>query len=149
MITTKIIFGFLILCSLNAVALAQKGTAPPGFYPPGFNGDTWSGEVTAVDEAKREMTLTHGKDEKAKTFIAYVPDAGMYTSRGPDDTTIVEVGSIDAKPSKSTPSGPPHMKLSALLAHQVTVYYINREKKDANGEKIKFKEVFKLIVSRK
>jgi len=148
MIAMRIIFGFLILCSLNAVAFAQKGTAPPGFYPPGFYGDTWSGEVTAVDEAKREMTLSHGKDEKAKTFVAYVPDVGMYTSKGPDDAIIVEVGSADAKLSKSTTT-PPHMKLSALLTHEVTVYYINREKKDANGEKIKFKEVFKLIVSRK
>src|SRR2546421_4568821 len=102
MITTRIIFGFLILSSLNGVALAQKGTAPPGFYPSGFNGDTWSGEVTAVDETKREMTLTHGKDEKAKTFLAYVPDVGMYTSKGSDDNIIVEVGSTDAKLSKST-----------------------------------------------
>lgn len=149
MAITRIIFGFLALCSINAVAVAQKGTAPPGFYPQGFNGDTWSGEVTAADEDKREITLTHGQGDKAKTFVAYIPDAGVYTSKGPDNSIIVEIGSIDAKPTKSTTPAAPHMKLSNLLARQITVYYINREKKDANGEKIKFQEVFKLIVARK
>ena len=148
MTTIRILFSFLVLCLLGAVALAQKGTAPSGFYPPGFHGDIWSGEVTAVDEDKREITLTYGKAEKAKNFVAFIPDGGVYATKGPDETIILEIASIDTKPSKSTPA-PPHMKLNTLLARQVTVYYINREKKDANGEKIKIQEVFKLIIDRK
>src|SRR5438132_11893434 len=65
----------------TATAVAQKGTAGPGFYPQGFHGDTWTGEVASAGEAKRELTLTYKSGDKTQTFIAYVPDGGAAWGR--------------------------------------------------------------------
>lgn len=58
-----------------SVSLAQKGQAEADYYPRGYSGDTWAGEVTAIDNAQRTLTLTNGSGKNAVTFVAAIPDA--------------------------------------------------------------------------
>src|SRR5256885_16752221 len=48
---------------------AQHGTAPNGYFPMGYAGDTWSGEVSAVNDANREITLVYNSSKKTETFV--------------------------------------------------------------------------------
>jgi hypothetical protein len=50
-------------------AAAQHGQAEAGYYPAAYVGDTWQGNVTAVDDAARTITLTYTKGSKAQTFV--------------------------------------------------------------------------------
>lgn len=111
----------LFICS--GIAVGQHGTAEPGYYPMGFNGDTWSGEVTAVSEDTREFTLTYTKGDKTQTFVGILPKG--YTVKMKD--------------------GRDHeIKMAELMGMQIKAYYITRSKKDANGVKVKTHEVFKI-----
>jgi hypothetical protein len=58
---------------LGGISPAQKGTAEPDYYPPNYVGDTYSGEVTSVNEDTREFTLTYKKKEKEETFVGVLP----------------------------------------------------------------------------
>lgn len=111
---------FLILATSS---LAQKGTAEPDFYPPGFVGDTWTGIVTDANEDTREFTLTYQKKDKTETFVGVLPK--IYTVRLKD--------------------GRDHeIKMDELRGMRLKAYYITRQKKDANGVKVKTHEVFKI-----
>ena len=55
----------IVFCIANAYA--QKGTAEPDYYPMGYNGDTWTGEVTATDDSKREITISFKKKDKEES----------------------------------------------------------------------------------
>ena len=72
----KRLFAALACVALCAgAALSQKGKAGADFYPLGYPGDVWMGEVTAFDNERRTLTLTHGSGKKAETFVAVIPDA--------------------------------------------------------------------------
>jgi hypothetical protein len=69
--------GHLIAVTLAVLALqsalaqptvAQHGQAEAGYYPGPYVGDTWQGNVTAVDDAARTITLTYTKGSKTQTF---------------------------------------------------------------------------------
>ncbi len=62
----------LSLCAMNAGAVPQHGTAKDGYYPPGYAGDTFTGVVTAADDASRSITLTYTnpKNDKPETLTA-------------------------------------------------------------------------------
>ena len=49
-------------------ALGQHGQAEPGFYTFDYHGDTWTGEITAIDHAKAVLTLTYKHKDKLETF---------------------------------------------------------------------------------
>jgi hypothetical protein len=112
---------FLILCA--GVSMAQKGTAEPDYYPPGYNGDTWTGEVTTVNEDTREFTLTYAKGDKTQTFIGVLPKG--YTAKMKDGSDQ-------------------EVHMAKLMGLRVKVYYISKNKKDADGVKVKTNEVFKI-----
>jgi hypothetical protein len=44
------------------------GTAPNGYYPPAYGGNIFS-EVTAVDEASEQITISSGEKKKIETFL--------------------------------------------------------------------------------
>ncbi|HYL92393.1 MAG TPA: hypothetical protein VEW69_04480 [Alphaproteobacteria bacterium] len=58
----------------SAVSRAQHGEAPDGYYPRGYMGDTWTGQVSAVDPDKREITLTAATKKGPESFVAYLPE---------------------------------------------------------------------------
>ena len=147
---------FVFLCSISA-AFAQKGTAEPGFYPFGYNGDTWTGEVTAADEDKRELTLTYKKGDKTQTFAAFVPNTGVGWMTDEEGDRVIAIYPQDDDKDKKKDANqtgkkpkpePAHLNLQDLIGRRVTVYYISREKK-VNEQKFKFNEVIRIKLVKK
>ena len=47
---------------------AQQGTAENGYYPTGYQGDTWTGIVSSLNPANRELTLVYTHKHKTIAF---------------------------------------------------------------------------------
>jgi len=112
----------IVFCLPNAHA--QKGSAEPDYYPMGYNGDTWTGEVTATDDGKREITLGYKKKDKEETFIGVLEEG--YSVKMKD-------GSMHELKVSEIPTGT-----------RIKVYYMTKTKKDASGAKIKFNQIIKI-----
>ena len=110
-----------MLCT--GISVAQHGTAEPDYYPAGFNGDTWTGEVTAVTEDTREFTLTYTKGTNTQTFVGVLAEG--YTVKMKDGRNYA-------------------IKMAELMGMRIKAYYITKKKKDANGVKTETHEVFKI-----
>jgi hypothetical protein len=68
---------------LTTAASAQHGEAEPGYYPQAYVGDTWQGNVTAVDDQARTITLTYTKGSKSQTFtVRFAPGLAVSYSDG-------------------------------------------------------------------
>ncbi len=80
----KLFIAAVIVFACTGASVAQKGSAEPDYYPMGFSGDTWTGEVTTVNEDTREFTLTYAKGDKSQTFIGVLPKG--YTVKMKDGT---------------------------------------------------------------
>jgi hypothetical protein len=113
------------LTILSVPAYAQHGEDQEGYgyYQPGYHGDTWTGEVTATNEATREITLTYRKGQKTETFTG-VLDKGYKTQM--DDGTVKELEFYRFR-----------------IGMRLTVYYMAAERKEA-GKKIKYNRIFTL-----
>ncbi|MGB7923545.1 MAG: hypothetical protein WCF57_09905 [Pyrinomonadaceae bacterium] len=111
----------LMLCA--GASMAQKGSAEPDYYPPSYTGDTWSGEVTAVNEETREFTLTYAKGDKTQTFVGTLPKGYAVKMKDGQDHEV---------------------QMAELMGLRIKVYYITKNKKDAQGVKVKTNEVFKI-----
>lgn len=111
----------LIFCA--GAAAAQKGAAESDYYPMGYGGDTWTGEVTAFNEETREFTLTYTKGDKTQTFVGVLPKG--YTVKMKDGTDH-------------------QVKMEELKGMRLKAYYMSKSKKEADGTKVKFNEVFKI-----
>ncbi|MBP7476636.1 MAG: hypothetical protein KBF83_14645 [Pyrinomonadaceae bacterium] len=124
MMKIRCLFFLPALIVITALTVsAQKGTAEPGYYPSGYGGDIWTGEVTAVNSESRELTLTYRKGSKEETFVAVVPKGFSLPTR-------------DGK-QKVVP-------IADLIGWRITVYYMSKSRKDENGVKIKYAEVFNI-----
>lgn len=161
-------FACLILCA--GVSVAQKGTAEPDYYPMGYSGDTWTGEVTAFDNERRTLTLTHTSGKKALTFVASIPDAPYewgrdarnfrvvdfpynkqseyqtfkYTGPGKAATILPGAGSgMQRRPNP--PASNMISDLAEFKGHSITVYYTTRERK-VNGEMEKYNDVWRVRI---
>ena len=87
----KRLFVALACLALSAVAtFGQKGKAQIDYYPMGYPGDTWTGVVTAFDNEHRTLTLSHGKDKKAVTFVASIPDAPYEWARNIQNARVLD-----------------------------------------------------------
>src|ERR1039457_2510367 len=65
---TKTRLFLILLLAVAGSAKPQHGSAGNGYFPPGFAGDTWTGNVTATDDATRSITLTYTNKNKTETF---------------------------------------------------------------------------------
>lgn len=119
----RIFFALAVLILCAGVSMAQKGTAEPGYYPMGYSGDTWTGEITAVNEDTREFTLTYTKESKTQTFVGVLPKG--YRVKMKDDSYR-------------------EVEMAALMGMRVKTYYTTKSKKDANGVKVKTNEVIEI-----
>jgi hypothetical protein len=112
-----------LFLGLSALAYAQHRTAPNGYYPVCYAGDVWTGTLSAVDDDKREISLTDAdpKHNGTETFVGVIKEGYTVSRRG----------------------GPPHeLKPSELpLGKQLSVYYC-MERKKVNGKKTTVNEVF-------
>jgi hypothetical protein len=112
---------------LMAEALsAQHGTATNGYFPIGYAGDTWTGEVSAVDEAKREITLVYKRKNGDETFVGVV-QSGYQVKLKDGKTGELKLGTIP-------------------LGTRLTVYYMTKSRK-VEGRKEKFSEIFRMDFS--
>lgn len=119
----KKLFVALTLMALCAGAsAAQKGTAESDYYPMGYYGDTWTGEVTSVNEDTREFTLTYKKGDKEQTFVGVLPKGYTVKMKDGNDHEV---------------------RLAEMLGMRLRAYYMTKSKK-VNGEKVKTNEVFKI-----
>ena len=112
-------FVFILAGSLHA----QHGSAPDGYFPMGYAGDTWTGEVSAVNDANREITLVYKSSKKTETFVG-VLQQGYKVKLKDGSLTELKVSTIPA-------------------GTRLKVYYMAKDRK-VNGQKEKFYEIFRV-----
>ncbi len=114
---------FCLLLMMVDSLTAQHGTASSGYFPMGYGGDTWTGEVSAIDEAKREITLLYRGKKGDETFVG-----------------VLQPGyQVKLKNGKEA-----ELKLEMIpLGKKLTVYYTMKSRK-VDGRKEKFYEIFRL-----
>lgn len=118
----RLLIVIVAIVMLADISPAQKGTAEPDYYPGNYSGDTWTGEVTSVNEDTREFTLTYKKKERDETFTGVLPKG--YTVKMKD-------------------GGDHEVKLAEMMGMRVKAYYMAKTKK-VNDQKVKINEVFKI-----
>lgn len=112
------------LLLVSAFLHAQHGTASNGYFPMGYAGDTWTGEVSAVSDANREIMLVHNDGKKAETFVGVLQQG--YKVKLKKDGSLAE------------------LKVSTIPAGtRLRVYYMAKDRK-VNGQKEKFYEIFRM-----
>jgi hypothetical protein len=118
---TLVCVAFLFLFIAVGRVQAQHGTAEGGYFPPAYAGDTWTGEVSAVDDVSREITLVYKGKSKNETFVGVLQQG--YTIKRKDGSTEA------VKPSM------------IRIGARMRVYYMAKDRK-VNGRKEKFYEIF-------
>lgn len=120
-----ILFSAVIACSFLIAAarpsVAQHGDASD-YQAPGFSGDTWTGEITGINTATRELTLTATTKKGDETFVAYLPEHYTQQENGKDS----EVQMSDFG-----------------IGQHIRVYYILKHPK-VNGQKVKRNEIIRI-----
>ncbi len=106
-------------------AFAQHGEAEPGYYPAAYVGDTWQGNVTAVDDQANTITLTYTKGSKTQTFAVRFANG-------------LAVNYSDGTSKVLKPSDIP-------IGAMVMAYYTNYSEK-VNGKKTDVHEAFMMRV---
>lgn len=138
----------------------------------GYAGNTWTGEVTAVDNAQRSLTLTFTKKGNTQTFVATIPDAPYQWTRNGHNARVLDfpydkttksqtfvitggefAGTIvppgDAGDGRQNRPNPPDTDripdLSDFMGREITVYYTERER-IVNGKPEKYNDVWRVQV---
>jgi len=89
----------------------------------GYAGDTWTGEVSAVNDANREITLVYNGSKKTETFVGVLQQGYKVKLK---DGSLVE------------------LKLSMIhTGTRLKVYYMAKDRK-VNGRKERFYEIFQI-----
>jgi hypothetical protein len=108
------------------VASAQHGTAGFGYYPLGYHGDIFTGQVIAVNDATREITLRYQKKDKTQTFVGTL-QAGYKLKRKDGTEGEVKVSEIP-------------------IGMRLTVYYMPKSEK-VNGKRTTHYEIFRFTTT--
>jgi hypothetical protein len=102
---------------------AQHGTAPDGYFPIGFAGDMWTGEVSAVNNANREITLVYTGKKKTESFVGVLQQGYRVKLK---DGSLAE------------------LKFSMIpVGTRLRVYYMAKDRK-ISGRKEKYYEIFRI-----
>jgi hypothetical protein len=118
-----IAFSACLLLAIAGFLHAQHGEAGNGYFPNGFAGDTWTGEVSAVNDDTREITLVYHGPKKTETFVGVLQQGYKAKLK---DGSLAEV------------------KVSLIhIGGRMKVYYMAKHRK-VSGEKEKFYEIFKI-----
>lgn len=112
-----------ILLVMTGLLHAQHGEAGNGYFPLGFAGDTWTGEVSAVNDDTREITLVYSAPKRTETFVGVLQQGYKATLK---DGSLAEVKVSMIHPGR-----------------RLKVYYIAKDRK-VSGRKEKFYEIFKI-----
>ncbi len=117
------VFAACLLLAVAGILHSQHGTAPNGYFPMGFAGDTWTGEVSAVNDANREIALVYTGKKKTESFVGVLQEG--YKAKLKDGTLA-------------------ELKVSMIHAGtRLRVYYMAKDRK-VDGRKEKFYEIFQI-----
>ena len=124
-LTKVALASFLLVCGLTCRrSFGQHGSAESGYYPSTYTGDTFSGKVSVVDDASRQITLEFAAPgKKSEKFVGVIEDG--YLARWKD-------GSSHALKASDFPIGT-----------QLKVYYLPKEIK-VDGKKTKINSIFQV-----
>jgi hypothetical protein len=120
----KMQFFLIFLLAIAASARAQHGSAGNGYFPQGYNGDTWTGNVTATDDATRSITLTFTGKNKTETFVGVLKDICCKVKMADGTMKDLKVSEIS-------------------IGRRMIVYYIPSTTK-ADGKKSTINEIVKV-----
>ena len=82
---------FLVTLLCASVAFGQYGRAPNGYYPPAYTGDSFSGKVTAVDEASEQITVSFEDKKKSETFVGRLQEPCAVPSKDGKPMTALDL----------------------------------------------------------
>jgi hypothetical protein len=152
MTSQKLIIACVLVGVIAVAAAAQKGTAESGYYPASFpqNLNTWTGDVTTVDEQTREVTLTYTHGNKTQTFVGYIQDSGVESGRDDLGDDVIDIVPVKKdSPGKAKEPQPRHLNLQDLVGRTIKVYYFERERK-IDQTKVKVNVVVRIkVISKK
>jgi hypothetical protein len=66
---SKCLATILIACVFSLPLVAQKGSAPTGYYPFSYSGATFTGLLQPENGDPQEITLVYTKGNKSETFV--------------------------------------------------------------------------------
>jgi hypothetical protein len=113
---------FLILLTITRAAYAQHGTAESGYFPLNYGGDTWTGQVSVVDDATNEITLVYRGSKKTESFVGVL----LHGQR----VKLKNGTTAEFKPSM------------IRIGVRMRVYYMVKDQK-IDGQKVKLNEIFR------
>jgi hypothetical protein len=117
------VLAVLLLIFVVSSLFAQHGTAANGYFPMGYAGDTWTGDVSAANDASREITLVYNSNKKTETFVGVLQQGYKVKLK---DGSLAE------------------LKVSTIpIGTRLRVYYMAKDRK-VNGQKEKFSEIFRM-----
>jgi hypothetical protein len=113
----------LILCA--GVPMAQTGKSETHYFPLEYRGDTCTGEVTAVNEDTREITLTCMEDDETRTFVGVLGKRYKVKIKGGSKQEV---------------------KVADLPGKRVKVAYLPQSEMNVNGVKVEAHEVLLILI---
>lgn len=116
-------FAACILLALADLLHAQHGEAGNGYFPLGYAGDTWTGEVSEVNDDTREIALVYNGPRKTETFVGVLQQGYKAKLK---DGSLAEV-KVSLDPYRRRMKG----------------YYMAKERK-VSGRKERFYEIFRI-----
>jgi hypothetical protein len=85
----------LLMLIFSGTVVAQKGTAPNGYYPAGYNGATFTGKVVLTTDDTMTLNYVHGS--KTDTFEAYATAPLQFAINQDDDSTNAVIASANGR----------------------------------------------------
>jgi hypothetical protein len=113
----------LILCA--GVPMAQTGKSETHYFPLEYRGHTCTGEVTAVNEDNREITLTCTEGDETRTFVGVLGKRYKVKIKGGSKQEV---------------------KVADLPGKRVKVAYLPQSEMDVNGVKVEAHEVLLILI---
>lgn len=113
----------LILCA--GVPMAQTRETEGHYFPMEYRGHTCTGEVTAVNEDTREITLTCRKGDETRTFVGVLGKRYKVEIKGGSKQEV---------------------KVADLPGKRVKVAYLPKSEMDVNGVKVEAHEVLLILI---
>jgi hypothetical protein len=112
-----VLFAILLL---PVSAVAQHGTADNGYFPNGYNGDTWSGVVSSVAPATKEVSLVYTHHGKTAVFQGELSKGSRVHANGDKEKQQI-------------------MSEGISVGARIRVYYIPNQTSDDLGSAAPFK----------
>jgi len=115
-----LLFALLAPLFLPVSLMAQHGSSGNGYYPEAYGGDTWTGIVSSLAPATREVSLVYTHQDKTDRFVGVL--AKNYQLQFNDDKRKKQI-----------------LATGITVGTRVTVYYMANQTSDNVGKYSRFK----------